>query len=349
MAPDLTLVTGGTGFTGSHLVTALIRDGQRVRVIARSALRARQILPGGAEVIEGDVTDPETVGRAMAGVNRVYHLAAAFREAKHAPAYYHRVNVEGTRRLLEAAAEWRVSRFVHCSTVGVLNHIEHPPADETSPHRPGDAYQASKSEAERLALDFGDRHGLPVAVARPTPIYGPGDMRLLKMFRLVARRRFIILGSGEVYFHMVHVSDLVTGLRLLGRHPKAVGEVFILGGEEYWPLKAILALVAEAVGAPPPWLHLPVRPFQLAAALCEALCVPLGIEPPLHRRRVNFFVNSRAFSIEKAKRLLGYLPDIDLRRGIRETADWYVRHGLLPSQPRPRTGPSSAAAVARRG
>jgi dihydroflavonol-4-reductase len=323
------LVTGATGFTGSHLVNALVSGGQRVRVLARSGERALSILPRSVEIVQGNVTDPVAVERAMAGVDTVYHLAAAFREAKYPTAHYYRVNVEGTRLLLEAALAQRVRRFVHCSTVGVVSHVEHPPGDETMPHRPGDDYQASKSEAEKLALEFHARHGLPVTVARPTPIYGPGDTRLLKMFRLVAQERFVILGSGQVCFHMVHVDDLVAGLRLLAEHPRAVGEVFILGGEERPRLRTVLDLIAQAVGARPPWLHLPVWPFMLAALVCEKVCVALGIEPPLHRRRVKFFVNNRAFSIEKAVTVLGYRPRVDLRRGIRQTADWYAAHGLL--------------------
>lgn len=326
---SLVLVTGGTGFTGSHLVNSLVDTGQRVRVLARSARRAHDILPASVEVVEGDVTDPSAVERAVAGVDTVYHLAAAFREAKHPDAYYHEVNVEGTRLLLEAAAAQGVRRFVHCSTVGVLSHVEHPPADETTPHNPGDVYQATKSEAEKLVLDFHARTGLPVTIARPAPIYGPGDMRLLKMFRLVSQERFVILGSGQACFHMVHVRDLVAGLRLMAEHPRAVGEVFILGGEESPQLRTVLDLIADSVGAKRPWLHLPVWPFLLGAWICEKLCVPFGIEPPLHRRRVKFFVNNRSFSIEKAKDVLGYRPSVELSRGIRETANWYAARGLL--------------------
>lgn len=329
MSAPRVLVTGGTGFTGSHLIDALRKDGQPVRALVRSTSRAAAMLPASVELVEGDITDAAAVARAMEGVDTVYHLAAAFREAKHRPGHYRRVNVDGTRLLLEAAVERGVRRFVHCSTVGVLSHVENPPADETTPPRPGDVYQATKYEAEELALAFHRRYGLPVAVARPTPIYGPGDDRLLKMFRMVAHRRFVLLGRGEVYFHMVHVRDLVDGLRLMADHPRAVGEVFILGGDGYLKLRSILNLVAEAVEAPPPRLRLPVGPFLAAAAVCEQLCTPFGIEPPLHRRRVKFFTNSRAFSIEKAKRMLGYRPRIDLRNGITETAVWYAARGLL--------------------
>jgi dihydroflavonol-4-reductase len=326
-ARDLTLVTGATGFTGSHLVRSLVADGTPVRVIARSEERARKILPEGVDVIEGDIADPKVIERSMQGVSTVYHLAAVYREAKHPELRYREVNVEASRMLLDAAVEASVRRYVHCSTVGVHGHIASPPADENTAYAPGDIYQATKCEAEQLALSYRDR--IPLAVARPTAIYGPGDTRLLKMFRLIAQQRFPLLGGGENYYHTVHVKDLVRGLRLLGTHSKAVGEVFILGGESYLKLSELAAMIASAAGVPAPWLRLPVRPFQLAGSLVEKLCLPFGIEPPIYRRRVDFFTKSRAFTIEKARRLLGYRPEVRLADGIRETMAWYVANGYL--------------------
>lgn len=323
------LVTGGTGFTGSHLVRDLIADGVEVRVLARSAARAREALPPEAEVVEGDVTDAGAVRKAVAGTRVVYHLAAAFREAGIPDSRYREVHVDGTRHLLEAALDEDVRRFVHCSTVGVHSHIENGPADETWPHTPGDIYQETKSEGERLALAFAAEHGLPLAVARPGPIYGPGDLRLLKLFRMVARKRFVMLGSGEVFFHMVYVDDLVRGFRLLAERPEAVGEVFILAGEEYGTLNELVALIADTVEVPRPRLHLPVWPFYAAGAVCEAVCVPLRIDPPIYRRRVAFFTKSRAFTSAKAQRLLGYRPEVDLETGVQATAEWYREQDLL--------------------
>ncbi|MBA3658656.1 MAG: NAD-dependent epimerase/dehydratase family protein [Gemmatimonadales bacterium] len=325
----ITLVTGATGFTGSRLVHALVADGQSVRVIARSAVRARDVLPGGVEIIEGDLTDPVTVSRAVHGAGVVYHLAAVYREAKHGKLTYSDVNVGATKLLLEAARAGKVTRFVHCSTVGVHGHIARPPADEQYPFGPGDVYQRSKYEGERLALSYAERYGVPVAVARPTAIYGPGDTRLLKLFRMVAKRRFLLLDGGRVFYHMVYVDDLVRGLRLLGSHPRAVGEVFILGGEEYRTLAELASMIAAELGVPAPWIKLPARPFQMLGSICERVCVPLGIEPPIHRRRVDFYTKSRAFTIEKAKRLLGYRPLVSLEEGIARTAEWYRINGYL--------------------
>jgi dihydroflavonol-4-reductase len=324
---ELTLVTGATGFTGSHLVRRLVADGNRVRVIARSAARARELLPKTVEIVEGDIADHGVVERAVQGVGTVYHLAAVYREAKHKDFRYREVNVEASRRLLDASVLAGVRRYVHCSTVGVHGHIASPPADEHAAYGPGDVYQETKCEAEQLALSYRDR--IPLAVARPTAIYGPGDTRLLKLFRMVARQRFVLLDGAENYYHTVHVNDLVRGLRLLGTHPNAVGEIFILGGDRYLKLAELADMIAVTAGVPSPWLRLPARPFQLLGSLVEKVCVPFGIEPPIHRRRVDFYTKSRAFSIEKAKRLLGYRPEVRLSEGIRETFDWYVKHGYI--------------------
>jgi dihydroflavonol-4-reductase len=331
---SITLVTGATGFTGSHLVRSLVRDGHRVRVLVRSAARAAAVLPRGIEVVIGEIDDAATIGEAVSGTRTIYHLAAAYREARHTDQYYWDVNVGFTGLLLDAARSEGIERFVHCSTVGVMSHIANPPADEEHPYQPADIYQQTKCEAEKIARAAHREHGVPVAVARPTAIYGPGDTRLLKMFRLIAQERFVILGSKDIYYHMVHVDDLVAGLRLLGEHPDAVGQVFILGGERYYKLRTIVDWIAHAVGARPPRWRLPAWPFQVAGTLCEKICIPLGIEPPIYRRRVDFFTKSRAFTIAKAKRVLGYAPRIDLETGIVATAEWYRAHGLLPDHGR---------------
>lgn len=297
--------------------------------MARNAERARGVLPQGVEIVEGDVTDPAVVQRAMRGIDVVYHLAAAYREANIPDERYRQVHVHATRLLLEAAMERGVRRFVHCSTVGVHSHIANPPADETWPHTPGDVYQATKSEGELLALAFNREHGLPVSVIRPVAIYGPGDLRLLKLFRMVARQRFVMLGSGQVFLHMVHVDDLVQGLRLAAVRDAAVGEVFIIAGDEYVSLTELAARIAAIYQVPPPRLRLPVWPFYAAGALCELICVPLGIEPPIYRRRVSFFTKSRAFTNAKAKRMLGFQPHVSLQQGLEQTARWYTEHGYV--------------------
>lgn len=327
------LVTGATGFTGGHLATALARRGQSVRALVRprslARFQASDAAAAGVAAIEGDLASPDALGRACAGVEVVYHIAATYREAGQPDAAYRAVNVEGTRHLLQAATAAGVRRVVHCSTGGVHGHIAHPPANEDAPFNPGDIYQETKLEAEQLARDFGLREGLDVVVARPIGIHGPGDTRFLKMFRGLARGRFPMLGSGQAFYHLTYIDDLVEGFRLCGEVPAAAGRTYILAGERYTTLKELVALVAEELGVAPPRIHLPVWPVWLAGLACELVCVPLRIEPPLYRRRVDFYTKSRAFDITRARTELGYRPAVDLREGIRRTVAWYRAHGML--------------------
>jgi nucleoside-diphosphate-sugar epimerase len=222
-----------------------------------------------------------------------------------------------------------VRRFVHTSTVGGHGHVAHPPADEASPLAPGDVYQRTKAEAEQLALRFGRERGLPVVVVRPGAIYGPGERRLLKLFRAIARGRYAIVGSGRPFYHPVYIDDLVAGFLLALDQTGVSGEAFILAGPSYVSQSELAALVARATGGRVLPVRVPAAPLRWAGAVCEALCVPLGIEPPLHRRRVEFWTKSRAFSIEKARRTLGYAPRVDVAEGVARTAAWYREAGWL--------------------
>ena len=327
------LVTGATGFTGGHLAAALKRRGHSVRALVRprslERFRASPLSGMGVEAIAGDLSDAQSVNRAAHGVDVVYHIAATYREAGQPNSAYRAVNVEGTRHVLDAAMRGGASRVVHCSTGGVHGHIERPPANEDAPFNPGDVYQETKLEAEEIAREYGRTHSLEVVIARPIGIYGPGDTRFLRMFRGLARGRFPMLGSGDVFYHLTLIDDLVEGFRLCGEQPAAAGRTYILAGPRYTTLKELVRLVASELRVAPPRWHLPVWPFWTAGLLCEAVCIPLRIEPPIYRRRVDFYTKSRAFDTTRARTELGFSPAVDLTEGIRRTADWYRALGLL--------------------
>jgi nucleoside-diphosphate-sugar epimerase len=149
------------------------------------------------------------------------------------------------------------------------------------------------------------------------------------MFRGLARRRFPMLGSGEVFYHLTYIDDLVEGFRLCGEVPAASGRTYLLAGPRYTTLNQLVALIARELQVTPPRLHLPVWPFWTAGLLCEGVCIPLGIEPPLYRRRVDFYTKSRAFDTTRARTELGFAPEVDLEAGIRRTAQWYREQQLL--------------------
>jgi nucleoside-diphosphate-sugar epimerase len=324
------LVTGATGFTGGHLARALAARGDTVSALVRAeGPAASALVQAGVTPVIGDLRDREALAAAAGGAEVVYHLAAMYRQAGLPDEVYRAVNATAVKDVVEAAARGGARRVVHCSTVGVHGDVEHPPANEDAPLKPGDIYQVTKLEGEDLARTAGSRTGVEVTIVRPSGIYGPGDRRLLKLFRGVARRRWVTLGDGEIYYHLTFIDDLVDGIRLCGTHPAAANRTYILAGGEVTTLNALVALVADGAGVPAPTRHLPVWPFWTAGALCEAVCAPLGIEPPIFRRRVDFFTKSRAFDITRARAEIGFAPRVGLREGIRRTLDWYRTEGWL--------------------
>lgn len=329
---DRVLVTGASGFTGGVVAAKLARRGLAVRGLVRDAGKCSELTRLGVELAKGDLTDAQAIDRAVAGCRLVYHVAAVYRTAGHPDSYYYAVNEGATRHLLASAARHGVERSVIVSTAGVHGHVSSIPADETAPFNPGDVYQASKLAGEKVA-HAAIAEGQPVSIVRPTGIYGPGDMRYCKMFRMIHRRKFIMFGSGRTYHHMSHVHDLADGIILCGEHPAAAGQVFIIGSDEYATLNDLTRLIADAVGAPPPRLRFPMWPLLTAAKVCESVCVPLRIEPPLHTRRCEFFIKDRAFTVRKARQMLGFAPKVPLAQGLRATAAWYFSQGLLTGEP----------------
>ncbi|MFQ6550865.1 NAD-dependent epimerase/dehydratase family protein [Aestuariibius insulae] len=330
LADRRALVTGATGFTGSHLAHALRAKGYHVRALVRDpdGANAKRLAEGGIELIQGDIGDAEAIDQAVARMTHVFHIAAVYRTANHSDAYYERINRDAVGYVLEAANRHGVERIVHCSTCGVHGDVAEIPANEETAFNPGDVYQRSKLAGEMLAQEAA-RAGAPVSIVRPTGIYGPGDDRFLKLFRTVENGTFRVFGKGDIAYHLTYIDDMVDGLILAGEHPAAIGEVFLIGDDSYTTLDGLVAEVARAVGVKPPSLHLPVVPLMLAATACEFACRPFGIDPPLHRRRVAFFTKARAFSVDKAKDRLGFQPKVPLADGIARTAEWYRQEGWL--------------------
>ena len=325
------LITGGTGFIGSRLALHARSMGHRpvvlglVRNPAEEA-NLRELRAASIAVEHVDIGGDGIPERLFDGIDAVVHLAAAQHEMNIPDARFREVNVEGTGRLLEAARAAGVGRFVYGSTIGVYGH-HRGIADEETPPAPDNIYGRTKLEAERLVL--ATREGIAVTAVRIAETYGPGDWRLLKMFRAVQKGRFPLIGSGRNVHHPIYVDDLVRGLLTLCRHPAAVGELFVMAGPEAVTTAQMIEAVAAALHRSRTGPRLPLWPFLLAATAMEAVLRPLGIQPPLHRRRLDFFTKSFALRTEKARRLLGWEPGIGFAEGARRTAAWYHEHGLL--------------------
>ena len=324
------LVTGATGFTGSALVRRLEARGARVRAIARPTSDIDALAGLGIEWFRGEVDDASTIAAAARDVEVVFHVAAAYRQARSTEDTYRRVHVRSTERLAQAAlANPAFKRFVHVSTIGVHGHIAYPPATESSPFDPDDDYQRTKAEAEIWIREFAATQGLPVTIVRPCAIYGPGDTRLLKLFRMVARGVFPLLGRSRGLYHLIHVDDLVEALLVAAVSPAALNETFIVGNRQATTLERLAHIVAAAFGRPVRVVRLPVWPFMAAAVACEYVCRPLGLEPPIYRRRVAFYTKDRAFDTTKLRDRLGFTPRLSNEEGLTQTARWYVDQGWI--------------------
>lgn len=310
------------------MVRRLLEVGYEVRALVRSTSRLDLLDGLSFERVEGDLINDASIGRAVSGVQRIFHIAASYREAKLPDSHYRDVNIEGTRRLAEAAVAEGGIPLLYCSTCGVHGEVE-PPANEMAPYNPGDIYQATKVEAEKLLFAFNRDRGLPVVILRPVGIYGPGDRRFLKLFRGVARGHFPMIGRGDVRYHLTHVYDVVSGFLQAAETPTAVGEAFILAGAQYTTVKELVTLIAQQAGVSPPRFAIPQAVAYAAAAFCEGLCRPFRIEPPLYRRRLDFFLKDRAFSIDKARSELSWEPRVELEEGVRTTLEWYRSVGWI--------------------
>jgi nucleoside-diphosphate-sugar epimerase len=324
-------VTGATGFAGGYLCEALVRQHHTVTALARPTSNTKSLENLGIRVVEGDIRHKESFSSALSGVDTFFHLAAVFREAGASEHHYRDVNVEGTRNAVEAAAEAGVGRFVHCSTIGVIGDTGSRPADEARPFcEPRDSYNRTKIEGEKIARQLFEELGLPGTVVRPSAGYGPGELRYVKLFKAIKRGRFVMIGSGKTLYNLAYIDDLCNGIILSGVRPEAVGQIYILAGAENVTLEDLVARIASIVdGKAGKAFSIPLWPIMTAAVACESLCRPLGIEPPLHRRRVEFFTVNRAFDISRARAQLGYDPGVALDEGLRRTASWYESQGLL--------------------
>jgi nucleoside-diphosphate-sugar epimerase/2-polyprenyl-3-methyl-5-hydroxy-6-metoxy-1,4-benzoquinol methylase len=341
------LITGATGFIGSRLALRCLANGDEVVALGQinnsaEAERRRLIDAAGAKVVVASVTDLQAVRAAARGVEVVYHLAAVQHEA-HAPDQrFWDINVNGTRTVLEASAAEGVKRFVHGSSIGVYGTTD-APTDEHSPLAPDNIYGVTKLEGERVVLSFQDR--LPIVIVRISETYGPGDRRLLKLFRGIGRRAFLLIGPGTNLHHPVYIDDLVEGLLLAAAVPAAIGRTLVLAGKDVVTTRQMVDTIAAELGRAPSRLRVPLWPVRAAAAVTEGVLRPLGVHPPLHRRRLDFFRKSFRFSGGEAREVLGFEPRVDFARGVADTATFYRARGELspPRSTSPAEVPSASA------
>lgn len=324
------LVTGGTGFTGSALVKRLLSKGHDVRVLDnQKGIMHDELVEMGAQVSIGSITDRELVSDCVAGSEVVFHLAAAFRKVNLPKHVYWDTNVTAMRQLLEICRDSGVKKVVYCSTQGVHGNVDNPPGNEDTPVEPEDYYQYTKYEGEKVAQEF-IREGMDITTLRPTAIYGPGDPgRFLMLFRRVGSGAFPFFGPGTALYHPLYIDNFLDAFELAMERPEGKGEVYLIADENYYPIKEIVRKIARIMEVDLKIRHYPFWPLYVLAAAVELLFKPLPWDPPLFRRRADWFRQNRAFKIDKAKNELGYNPGVDLDTGLRKTYEWYKDNGYL--------------------
>jgi dihydroflavonol-4-reductase len=325
------LITGGTGFIGSGTALRARALGHEVRVTGlqrtpAEAANVERLRAAGVEVTLADLEGLAASPGQLEGVDAVLHLAAAQHEMNVPDAHFRAVNVRGTEALVNACLRAGVGRFVHGSTIGVHGRCQGR-IDEATPTTPDNIYGQTKLEAEQMALTRAGEQ--KVAVIRITETYGPGDRRLLKPFKSIKAGQFLVVGNGRNLHQPIYVDDLVDLLLLAASHEAARGEVLLSAGKEAVTTDQMIGAIAAAVGKATPRLRVPLAPVAAAAFLLETTLRPLGIQPPLHRRRIDFFRKSFRLDGSKAQRLLGFVPKTGFSEGAAQTARWYEQAGEL--------------------
>ncbi len=322
--PTVSLVTGGSGFVGNRLARALVERGDRVRALVRDPAGSTDLSALGVELVQGDMTDEASLGRAVKGVDRLFHTAGLVgdwldrRQAVE-------VNVEGTRRLLEAAVDAGVTRAVHVSSLSVLGTKHHHGTDESGPYVYGDPYTDTKIDSERVALEFAAGGRIEVAVIRPGFVYGAGDNHvLLPLVERLRRGRFVFIGDGAKEMNTVEIGDVVRAALLADETPRAAGQVYNLTDGRNTTIREFVTFIAEYLDVPAPTKRVPAPIARAAAAVMESVARAVGAKspPPLNRSRLRFLYYNQRYSIEKARRELGYDPLVSYRDGLPPALDW---------------------------
>jgi nucleoside-diphosphate-sugar epimerase len=323
------LVTGGTGFIGSHLVQALLAQGHEVRCLVRDARRLGWIsgLPS-VTIAQGSMDEPRSLLENMRGVHRVYHVAGLTR-ARAAREFF-RVNGEGTRRLVQACLETPDGprRLVHLSSLAAVGPMPMATActEDVSP-RPVSPYGWSKLQGEAAVLDARDR--LHVTVLRPPVVYGPRDRGVLEVVRWVARGLLPMPAGPPRTLSLCYVQDLVTALLAAGEAPVPSGEIFHVAGEGAFTWEQVGDALGEALGVHPRPLRIPAPILLALATGADAWAWLAGRPSFFSRGKVREAAGHWLCDTNKARRQLGVVPSVGLREGAAITVKWYREAGWL--------------------
>ncbi len=321
------LVTGGTGFIGSHLMENLISKNWEIKALARRTSDINFLKRLNVEIFYGDLLNPESLNDVAEDIEIVYHLAGALGAREVSDKAVRDINVCGTENLLKACLKCDIKRFIHFSTTGVFGAVSNPPVDETCSFNPTTVYERSKVEGEKIVNEYLEE--IPSTIVRPGLVYGPRDMsNVLKLIHAINNNMFWIIGGGNNLLSPIYVADLVRGVELITEEKRAIGESYIIASEEPISLKEFVGTIAKALEKTVPRFHIPVWMAKSVGLFFEFSSRIVGFDPPLTSNRVDFLTKHRAYDISKVKKL-GFEQKIGLEEGMELAINWYKKNGFL--------------------
>lgn len=327
------LVTGASGFVGPHLVRALAMRGRVVRCLVRDRARVPELSSLGAEVMASELFDEAAFARALVGVSRVYHLAGGGKVSADGPLGLSQLrssNVAPLEALLRAAAGLPIERIVHFSSISAMGIKLDARLDEDTPCEPKTPHEVAKLESENVALSAWKRDRLPVVVLRPSQIYGPGDVRsdIPKLVRLARHGLVPLFGAGRGLVPWVFVSDVVDAAILAAESDAAPGRVYIVSDIDSYRFGDVVSVIAKALGRKRGGFSVPDALAAPAVRALELSCRAVGWDAPFTRHRLSSLSGRRLYSVERARRELGYAPRVGLMEGMERTVRWYIERGI---------------------
>lgn len=330
----MNLVTGATGFIGSHIAEKLVKSGNSVVALVRRTSNLTFLKQLGVEVRYGDVTDAESVKQAMQGVATVYHSAAladewiSYNNAR-------KINVLGTKNILDAASEVGVNRFIYVSSLAVLGMRDHysTPVDAAY-KKSGDPYIDTKIEAEQMVLDYYCQKKLPVSVVRPGFVFGPRDTKVIpRIISKLQEGKFIFVGKGDNILNIVYIENLIDVIMRVSQAQHSVGKVYNVTNDSKMQLKDFIYKIASLWGIEKPIKSIPKALAYLLCELFERSARLIGSKTPplITKARIKFLTLNLDFDISHTRKDLGYEPLISVEEGLERTKQWLETDGLQKS------------------
>jgi len=320
------LITGATGFIGNNLIPELLNKNYLVSIIARNPDKLGVNFIDKVDILKGDLVQKETIPL-PAQTDTIIHSAGILGGWGIPEEKFWRINLQGTQNLLETAIKNKIRRFIYISSAGVFGPLNNGIiADENFPYQPSNIYERSKAEASKLVKMASKQ--INTNIVYPEFVYGPGDLHVLGLFRLINKGFFPLFDGGESLLHPTYIGDLINGI-ILVLEKASNGERFLITGEKPVSVKELVTTIAQVLERKLLLFNCPCALADFLVRSSELIANIFHISPPITLAQVKFFTENRSFTCDKAKNELGYVPSFSLTRGIQATIEWYKKEGYL--------------------